>query len=106
MKGGYQVVATVLNDTYIWPDGRVIDRRQVEMWFIRQTVNQAGEKPPEPVAEDAEAPRTQPFYIFDTTPWVAWVQPGVPGQRGAGWVVPVLITADVVTRIVDGARHE
>jgi len=89
MRGGYQVVATALNLAYSWPDGRTVDRRQVEMWFIRETLNKDGEPPPHEVDTDDEAPRTQPFYIFETDHWVVWVAPGVPGERRRGWVIPV-----------------
>lgn len=89
MRGGYSVVAQALNDAYEWPDGRVVSRQSVENWHLDRTPNKARQLPPSPVATDPEAPRSQPYYIFDTDDWVDWVRAGVRGERRKGWVVPV-----------------
>jgi hypothetical protein len=88
MTGGYQVVATALNGLH-WPDGRTVDRRQVEMWFVRQTRNHNGDPPPEPVSENPQAGHSEPYYEFGTGPWATWALGGVRGTNGRGWVYPV-----------------
>jgi hypothetical protein len=88
-RGGYTVVADVLNAVYEWPDGREVSRQAVENWFLDQTRNKAGTTRPEPVDYDEDAPRTQPRFIFDAADWVEWVRAGVRGERRRGWVVPV-----------------
>jgi|307.fasta_scaffold00053_30 hypothetical protein len=90
LRGGYQVIATAFNETFEFPDGRGdIDRRQVEMWFVRQTRNKDGNRPPLPVNENPEAAHSQPYYEFDVPPWIDWAAAGVPGRSRKGWVIPV-----------------
>jgi hypothetical protein len=100
---GYSGVAAALNAAFDWPDGRVIDRRQVERWHARRTLNQAGQAPPSPVRKRRGVPRTSPKVIFDPADWIEWARPGVPGAaaarpvsgpgvrgwRNMGWTVPV-----------------
>jgi len=97
---GYSAVAAVLNAAFDWPDGRVIDRRQIERWHSRRTLNQMGQAPPSPVRKRRDVPRTAPKVLFDPMAWVQWARAGVParadppregqpGWRATGWVVPV-----------------
>jgi len=93
-------MAAALNATFDWPDGRVIDRRQVEQWDKRRTLNQMSQPPPSPLLKRRNVPRTAPKRIHDPAAWIEWARAGVPagppvpvpGKRGlspAGWTVPV-----------------
>ena len=84
MYGGYAVVAGVINQRFR-PEPPV-SRSRVYHWHKRGTLNRAGDKPPSPVEENPDAPRTQPRYVFDTDPWLEWFRHGVPGPHGRGWV--------------------
>ena len=88
MRGGYSVVADMLNAAYTFPDGREVSRQAVEAWHLGRVPNQSRQLPPSPVEYDPDAPRTQPKYIFDTDDWIEWARPGIRGDRGGGWIVP------------------
>jgi hypothetical protein len=89
MRGGYSVVAAVLNRAYDWPDERDVTRQWVENVHLRRTPNKARQLPPSSVEERPEALRTTPVHIFETDDWVEYARPGVRGERRRGWVVPV-----------------
>ena len=86
---GWSAVAAVLNDAFTWPDGRVLDRRQVERWHVRRTLNKMGQAPPSPVRTRRKVPRTAPRVLFEAGAWVQWARAGVPGPRNLGWTIPV-----------------
>ncbi|HYK70387.1 MAG TPA: hypothetical protein VEV45_20755 [Streptosporangiaceae bacterium] len=90
MIGGFQAVATALNNAYIWPGGREFDRRQIQVWDARQTRNKAGATPPAPVDAEPDVPALgrKPSKVYDTEHWVTWARSGVPGPRNKGWLVP------------------
>ena len=78
MIGWFTAVATELNRAYAWPDGKVVGRGQIHAWHKRRTLNRAGQLPPSEL----------PGRRFETSEWVEWARPGVPGPRRKGWVVP------------------
>ena len=85
----YSGVAAALNEAFDWPDGRRIDRRQVERWNARRTLNKLGQAPPSPDRRRRNVARTRPSRLFYAQPWVQWARAGVPGPRNKGWTVPV-----------------
>ena len=85
----YSGVAAALNQAFDWPDHRVIDRRQVERWNARGTLNKLGQVPPSPERRRRKAARTEPSRLFYARPWVQWARAGVPGPRNKGWTYPV-----------------
>jgi hypothetical protein len=95
MIGGFQAVADALNAAYTWPGGRTIDRRQVESWHRRRTLNQLHQLPPSAVDVPyiAAGSGRPPRWQFETGHWVDWARHGVPGPRNKGWTVPELAAA-------------
>lgn len=87
MIGGYSVIAGVLNQRYC--PQPPISRSRVYHWDVRRTRNHAGDRPPEPVEEHPDAPRTQPRRVFEIEAWVTWFAAGVPGPHNKGWRIYV-----------------
>lgn len=96
----YSGVAAALNEAFTWPDGRVVNRQQVERWSARGTLNKMGQTPPSPEYRRRKVARTSPSKMFYPSPWVQWARAGVPesrtapgakmrGWRNTGWTVPV-----------------
>ena len=85
---GYSGVAAALNQAFVWPPDKVIDRRQVERWDARRTRNKLGQVPPSPRRKVADAPRTAPSRLHIPAQWIEWARAGVPGFRNHGWVIP------------------
>jgi hypothetical protein len=84
--GSYAVTAAELTDRFgISPP---LDRRQVELWNRRRTVNRAGQMFPSPARKEPGALRTQPRLMFRISQVAEWYAAGVPGRWGQGWVVP------------------
>ena len=76
--GSYAEVAKDLTAQFgIQP---AVDRRTVQNWHTRGTLNAAGEPFPDP-AYEFPAERTQPRWIFRFADVRAWLKAGVPGRH-------------------------
>lgn len=85
--GGFTAVADYLTGLYgLSPS---LDRRQVHSWWKRGTLNAAGARFPDPVAETTETDagvRVSRWFSLEAV--AGWFSAGVPGPRGQGWKYP------------------
>jgi len=82
-EGSYTAVARALNGAYGLAGGAALDRRVIERWHRRRTLNSAGQPPPEPVRRtDESRGHGHPHVIFRLADWVTWARPGLhaPGS--------------------------
>lgn len=93
-EGSYAAVARALNDAYGLAGAAALDRRVIERWSRRRTLNAAGQPPPEPEAYSPESRgHGHPHVIFRLADWVEWARPGVQAP-GSTRTVPRYETLD------------
>lgn len=83
--GGYSAVARAVNEHY----GQVsspYDRRQVESWYRRGTLNADRIPFPDPAQDVPDAASRTPHLLFSIPAVLAWCAPGVPAGQGRDFV--------------------
>lgn len=86
-KAGFQAIADILTQRYgVEP---ALDRRRIRDWWMRGTLNAAGEPFPQPVETTRKDPDSGRAYRwFDVEAVDAWFKRGIPGPRRRGWKFP------------------
>jgi hypothetical protein len=82
--GGYSDVAAAMTRHY----GRPYDRRQIELWNRRRTLNRYGQMFPSPARVVPHALPRQPRLLFRIRDVIEWAAAGIPAPHGNGWRSP------------------
>jgi hypothetical protein len=86
-SGGLTDVARALNKRFSLDPP--IDRRRVDSWVRRRTLNAAGQLPPSPAGRIPNAKPRTPSLVWDIEAWVRWYGQGVPQPYNRrGWKIP------------------
>jgi hypothetical protein len=89
-EGSYAKVARALNAAYGLAGDAALDRRVIERWHRRRTLNADRQPPPGPLPAEPGAVSKghgHPYVIFRLADWVEWARPGVP-VRGSNQKSP------------------